>query len=511
MLERARADSGESEELSAPPAPEIPGAPIGSMHHYALALAGVAAAVVAMLLEQSAIGGRPLLILLMPPVSLAAAFGGFRLGGATTLAGIVAAIAVSLSAEIEFRTAALEIAAITAVGLVCSWFGERRIRLRQEGNVRTAALIAERAHIQSILDTSPDAVMVIDNAGILQSFNRASERLFGYSADEVLGRNIKMIMPAPYREQHDEYIARYLRTGERRIIGIGRVVTGLRKDGRTVPLELAVGEVNTPNGRYFTGFIRDLTERHEADARLQDLQAELTHISRLSAMGEMASTLAHELNQPLSAVANYLRGTRRFLERGETDVSMLAEALDKASNQALRAGDIIRRLRDFVARGETEKSVGSLSNLVEEATALALVGAKERGVEVRYRFDPKANLVIADRVQIQQVLVNLVRNAIDAMEHSERREVLIASRPAPDEMVEVSVTDTGSGLSPEVKEGLFRPFFTTKSQGMGVGLSICRTIVESHGGRIWAEANPKGGTIFRFTLPVGSLEHVDGE
>ena len=238
-----------------------------------------------------------------------------------------------------------------------------------------------------------------------------------------------MLMPSPYREAHDGYLTRYLTTGERRIIGIGRVVVGERKDGSTFPMELAVGEMRSRSRRYFTGFIRDLSERQVTEARLQELQTELVHMSRLTAMGEMASTLAHELNQPLSAIANYMKGSRRLLETATDDRSQkIRDAIDKAGAQALRAGDIIRRLRDFVARGEGERRVESIARLVEEASALALVGAKELGVRVRFNFDPGADLVLADRVQIQQVLLNLMRNAVEAMEHAERRELMLGDR-----------------------------------------------------------------------------------
>ena len=316
-------------------------------------------------------------------------------------------------------------------------------------------------------------------------------------------------MPTPYRESHDGYLERYLRTGERRIIGIGRLVVGERKDGSTFPMELAVGEMRSSNQRFFTGFIRDLTERQQTEARLQELQSELVHISRLTAMGEMASALAHELNQPLSAIANYMKGSRRMLEAGTDDRSaLLRDAMDKAAEQALRAGQIIRRLREFVARGESERRVESVKKLVEEASALALVGAKDLGVRVRFQFDPAIDLVLADKVQIQQVLLNLLRNAVEAMESSQRRELAISTEPDKDGMLAISVADTGSGISPDIAAHLFQPFVTNKRHGMGVGLSISRTIVEAHGGQIGASPNPAGGTTFRFTLRAVTQEEV---
>jgi two-component system, LuxR family, sensor kinase FixL len=335
----------------------------------------------------------------------------------------------------------------------------------------------------------------------MQFFSAAAERLFGYSSVEAVGRNIKMMMPSPYRENHDHYLERYLETGEKRIIGIGRVVVGERKDGSTFPMELAVGEMKSSGHRFFTGFIRDLTERQQTEARLQELQSELVHISRLTALGEMASALAHELNQPLSAIANYMKGSRRLLEGKSDEQSvMIRDAMEKAAEQSLRAGQIIRRLRDFVARGESERRVESIQKLVEEASALALVGAKDSGVRVRFKFAPDLEWVLADKVQIQQVMLNLMRNAIEAMEQSDRRELTIFTEPGQDGAVIVGVADTGPGIAPEIAAQLFQPFITTKAQGMGVGLSISRTIIEAHGGQISAEPNPGGGTLFRFTL-----------
>jgi two-component system sensor kinase FixL len=363
------------------------------------------------------------------------------------------------------------------------------------------ALAEREAHLKSILDTVPDAMVVINATGAIESFSSAAERLFGYAAAEVAGRNVSMLMPSPYREQHDSYLARYLATGEKRIIGSSRVVIGLRRDGSTFPMELYIGEMAAPGRRAFTGFVRDLTERQETQARLHELQVELAHMSRFTAMGEMASTLAHELNQPLTAIATYLNGCRRLLERGgEANMAMLRDGVERAGEQALRAGQIIRHLREFVARGETERRLESLPKLVEEASALALIGARESGVRVAFAFDPECTTVIADKVQVQQVLLNLIRNAMEAMAETTQRDLHITTAPAADGLIQVSVADSGSGISPDILGQLFRPFVTSKAQGMGVGLSVSRTIIEAHGGRLWAEPNPAGGTIFFFTL-----------
>ena len=446
----------------------------------------------------------------VPSVLVSAWLGGLGPGLVATALSVLAATFLLPGAPNLSTGSIANAVAFVLIGGVISWGGELLHQSRRRTMAMTRDALAREAHLQSILDTVPEAMIVIDERGIMRSFSSAAERLFGYGEDEALGQNVKILMPTPYRENHDGYLQRYIRTGERHIIGIGRVVVGLRKDGSTFPMELAVGEMNSGNRRFFTGFIRDLTERQKTEARLQELQSELVHISRLTAMGEMASTLAHELNQPLSAISNYLKGSRNLLEgRSDENATTIRSALDKAADQAVRAGQIIRRLRDFVSRGETERRAESIGKLVEEASALALVGVKDRGIRVQFQFDPSVDLVLADRVQIQQVLLNLIRNAMDAMETSEVRDLTIAIAPTDKNFVRISLADTGSGVAPEVAKQLFQPFVTTKRHGMGVGLSISRTIVEAHGGQIWVEQNPLGGTIFRFTLPTVSNGDID--
>jgi two-component system sensor kinase FixL len=376
--------------------------------------------------------------------------------------------------------------------------------------VAEKALAEREAHLQSVLDTVPDAMIVIDTQGIMQSFSATAERLFGYSAAEAIGQNVRILMPTPYREGHDGYMHRYMTTGERRIIGIGRIVVGQRKDGSTFPMELSVGEMRVGDRRFFTGFARDLTERQEAQQRLQELQSELIHMARFTALGEMASTLAHELNQPLTAAASYLNGVRRLLDQNQPEgLPMVRDAVDRAAQQALRAGQIIRRLREFVTRGEAEPKIENVVKLIEDASALALVGAKETGARVSFRFDPSVQFVLADKVQIQQVLLNLIRNAVEAMLEQERRNLVVSTERLDGETAVVAVADTGTGIAAEIRDQLFQPFVTTKRHGMGVGLSISRTIMESHGGRIWVEPNPEGGAIFKLTLKTVEPEEID--
>jgi two-component system sensor kinase FixL len=359
------------------------------------------------------------------------------------------------------------------------------------------------ARLRSILETVPDAMIVIDENGIIQSFSAAAERLFGYTTDEVRGRNVNMLMPSPYRDEHDRYLYRYHSTGERRIIGIGRLVVGQRKDGTTFPMELAVGEVMLEGRREYTGFVRDITQRTESERRLQAVQGELVHVSRLTEMGQMAAGLAHELNQPLAAISNYVAACQRLLERGQHEEAIAAS--QKAGEQVKRAGEIIRRLRDFVRRNDGEKHEEPLAKVIEEATALGFAGMKSLGVNVDLRVSPDASSAFIDKIQIQQVLVNLIRNALEAMTNSPRRELVIATAPRDLNWVEIRVSDTGPGLVQEVRDKLFQPFVTTKSGGMGVGLSICRSIVESHGGDLIAGDNDGGGTTFSMTVPRAAL------
>ena len=479
---------------------------------YLVALATTSACLVFLVLLQPAFENRLLLIVFMPAVLLSAALGGIGPALAATALSLlsmlflVGAQLVSRSSDWVFLTI------FAGLGVASGMAGSRaRRRAREAGRIRTD-LETREAYLQSILATVPSAMVVIDDRGIIQSFSAAAERQFGWTPAEVIGRNVKMLMPNPYSDAHDGYLDRYLRTGERRIIGIGRVVVGERKDGTTFPMELSVGVARTGDQRFFIGFVRDITERRDHELRLHNLQDELVHVSRLTAMGEMASALAHELNQPLSAAANYVKGSIRLIDQEPLDTSKIRGALVEASEQTLRAGQIIRRLRDFVAKGEAERRIEPLPKLLEEAGALAMVGAKDRGIRLTYRLDKSAETVLADKVPIQQVVLNLMRNAIEAMAESQDKVLVVGSRPAPGDMVEIFVADNGPGLSEKVSEHLFQPFITTKAEGMGVGLSICRTIVEAHGGRIWAEPNPAGGMVFRFTLRSGSDQELeDGE
>lgn len=352
-------------------------------------------------------------------------------------------------------------------------------------------------------------MIVIDVHGVILSFSTAAETMFGYAEAEVIGENVKMLMPRSDREAHDGYMTRYLTTGVPRIIGIGRVTTARRRDGSNFPIELSIGDAHTARGRVFTGFIRDLTERQRTERRLQDLQSELSHMSRISAMDSLAAALAHELSQPLTAIANYMEGARDLLDKPDAESRrMVREAMSEAAAQSLRAGQIVRRLRDFIARGTNEKNVESLARMVSEASALALTGIGKGSVELDIRLDDSVDMVLVDRIQIQQVLLNLIRNAVEAMQRSTRRRIEIRSHASPPGMVGVVVADSGPGIASEMIPSLFEPFRSSKEQGMGLGLSISRTIIEAHGGRIWTDRSEFGGAAFHFTLMAGDAADV---
>jgi two-component system, LuxR family, sensor kinase FixL len=478
--------------------------PQSTAAHYWLAIAAVAL----LLLLRIGLGpwAHPpgAFLLFIPAILLAAGVGGLGPGLVATALSLISGILVG-GVENLSKPEIGEAAIFALVGVGISWFVEQLYRIRRHDQETTRNLRAREAHLRSVLGTVPDATVVIDDEGIIQSFNVAAERLFGHTEAAIVGQNVSMLMPTPFREEHNGYVARYLATAEKRIIGIDRVVTGQRKDGSTFPMKLEVGEVRSGERHFFTGFIRDLTERQATERQLEELQSELARLSRLTAMGEMASTLAHEINQPLSAIANYLQGCGRLLEDiKHPNAQKIHDALAETTHQTLRAGQIIRQLREFVARGETEKRPENVNKLVEEASALALVGAKEQGIKTVFRFDTRTGPVLVEKVQIQQVLLNLMRNAIEAMQGCPRKELVVETVLSDHGMVEVRVADTGSGLAEEIAPRLFQPFVTTKPAGMGVGLSISKRIIEAHGGEMWAEPNPGGGTLFHFTLEPSS-------
>jgi len=351
--------------------------------------------------------------------------------------------------------------------------------------------------LAAIVESSNDAIIGKDPNGIVTHWNLAAEAMFGYRAEEIIGRPIVVLFP-PDRVAEEATLLERIGLGER----VEHYETvRLRKDGTTFPVSLTLSPIRDDSGVVVgaSKILRDLSERHDRERRLREAQSELFHVQRLTEIGQLVSALVHEVNQPLAAIGNYAGAGKRLLTAGNTGAT--ATALQKITEQTERAHQIIQRLRNFAKKGDSEQRPEHLPAMIQEAVAMASVSLKSEPALFSTRFDPEAVHVAADRVQILQVLFNLLRNAMEAMEQSARREIVITTAWGDAGMVEIGVADTGPGLAPEVRANLFRAFVTTKDSGLGVGLSICRSIVESHGGRLWAEDNPGGGTVFRFTLP----------
>ncbi len=456
------------------------------------------------------VGDRAAFAIFVPGILASAIVGGF--GPGLTAAALSIILALQLSNHADTLTQSIGVIAIYAViGGLIAWMGEMLHRMRHDAVMTEEKLDRRDEQIRAIFRTIPDAAIVIDDAGLIISFNTAAERQFGYSETDVLGQNVKLLMPQPYQGEHDAYLLRYKNTGEKRIIGKGRVVAAQRRDGSTFPILLSVGEVRSGGTVYFTGFIRDLTERADVEAQLEQLHGELARLSRINELGEMASTLAHELNQPLSSIANYVQGCVRML-RDSTDETIVnvRNALEEAAKQSLRAGKIIHHLRESATHGTTEMKRESLRSIIEEAAALALTGWREKGIKAVFEYQADSDAVFVDRVQIQQVLINLMRNAGEAMGQSMRRELTLSTVLVDERTVAVEIADTGPGISDEVAQHLFQPFVSGKPGGMGIGLAISKRIIEAHYGQINVGGNTNGGATFRFTLPLVN-DKIDNE
>jgi len=377
-----------------------------------------------------------------------------------------------------------------------------------EPHVTVPPMAISESQLASVLDTAVDGIIVIDEAGRILMYNKACERLFGYSVTEALGQNVTVIMPVEYAREHDQYLADYLDTGTRKIIGIGREVKGRHRDGTVFPIHLSVGEASTPGGRQFIGIMRDLRAREESEQRLKELQTNLVRMARVSAIDEMGAALAHELNQPLTALMLYLQAVERACAKMSTAMPTSVMAiLEKAVREAERAGSIIQRMRQLLRKTDFVSVPLALNDLTVSTIDLVANDAHLHGVSIEFLPAPALPAAYGDVVQIQQVILNLLTNAITASANGGggARKVTLRTSPQNASSVELAVHDSGNGIAEADMGRLFEPFFTTKPDGLGLGLTISKTIIEAHGGRLLAENDPAGGATFRVHLRTGPV------
>jgi len=360
------------------------------------------------------------------------------------------------------------------------------------------------AEFHALLDAAVDAIVVIDERGQVLTFNHAAERMFGYASADVVGKNVSMLMSEPHRSQHGTYVERYVATGEPHIIGKGREVEAQRANGEIFPVSLAVGAAAKSGQQRFVGIIRDLSAQRAAEQRARALELRLAHVGRFNLMGEMAAGIAHEINQPLAAIATYAQAAKRVMQRGEPDVAMLTDICAKIDDQARRAGQVIGNLRKFIRKQEIETQALDVNRVIVDVMSLIEADAHSEGIPVRVNAGDGLPAVRADAVQLQQVLLNLTRNSVDAMRGglAKERGIIIATERGEQGGVRITVTDHGHGVSRQLGDNIFHPFVTTKRDGLGVGLAISKTIVQSYGGTLSYSDNPRGGSIFEIDLPA---------
>lgn len=360
--------------------------------------------------------------------------------------------------------------------------------------------------LNALLDAAVDGIILINHVGLIQVFNRSAERLFGYESSEVIGRNVSLLMTENDQGAHDSYLTRYAATRVPHIIGKGREINAQRKDGSVFPAFLSVGVVAGTEPPRFVGFVQDITNRRQSEQDGLRLQERLMHVSRLATIGEMASGIAHELNQPLAAIATYAHACDRLLGLPEPEIEEIQTALREIAEQAVRAGDIIRRLRSLARAENPQHGPADVNAVIAELTDLIQSDAKAHGVAYRAELAPDLPQVMLDRAQIQQVVLNLVRNALEALALAQldAREVVVRTRRTPEGEVEIAVCDNGPGVDSQIADRMFDPFCTTKADGTGLGLAISRTIVRAHGGSLEHLPQVAPGACFAIRLPLGT-------
>jgi two-component system sensor kinase FixL len=456
---------------------------------------GVTAALLAVLFALRPILGHSAYLLLAPALLACAFLGGPSAALTATVLMAAGGATLDTLSSLPLSERGIRLAAFLALG-AGAWAG---MRVLVDQRNAAAEIIADQAEREELLQASlaivADALVLIEEGGVVQSFNDAAERLFGWKAEDIIGQNFSRLMPPG----EDGALTGHGSDAED-VSGSTRQLTGLRRDGSAFPMELRIGAVGVAGRRLLTMVVRDLTSAHEAERRSEELRAQLTQVWAANSMGEMASVLAHELNQPLSAVANYLRAARNLIARLELDDDDLLEAVARAGDQAVRAGEIIRTMRDLATRGGTLQKAESLSAIIGEVDFIVSLMARDANARVVYDLYKGHDTVIADRIQIQQLVVNLARNAIEAVTKYPNRQINISTRLDGGNQLVTTVEDSGPGIDASVTDRLFQPLASTKPEGMGLGLSISSAIVENHRGRIWVEPSRLGGAAFSFAL-----------
>jgi two-component system, LuxR family, sensor kinase FixL len=411
--------------------------------------------------------------------------------------GLIAGLEIQGHSELTFRAFQLFMFALAATGLMLGAVVSERRRL-------ALALIDSEARRTAILNTARDGILTIDARGRIQSINPAVESLFSRPSHRIIGHEVSELiedMPDLLRKLKVAVHSPGPKTGYWEL-------DARRENGTTFPIEFTAGHFELPDAEHYTLVVRDITSRRDAEARDRQRQAQLAHVSRVSLAGEMAAGLAHELSQPLTAILAYARGCLRLLVGSVPEPALLREGVVEVVQQAERAGDVLDRLREFVRGGEFRRAPTEIRPLIEAAVSLTRTEATQQEVEIEAKVDPALPVVLADPVQIEQVLLNLLRNAMEAMEaaSTQQRLIIIEARRNGKHAIEVSVADTGPGIAAEMTQTIFEPFTTTKLLGLGMGLSISRTIIESHRGSLRMARGVRSGAMFIFDLPTPEAE-----
>jgi len=361
--------------------------------------------------------------------------------------------------------------------------------------------------LDALMEAAADAIVIIDARGFISRFNPAAEAMFGYRAKEVVGRNVSILMPEAQGRRHDSYIAHYLTTGDARIIGKGREVTGRRRDGATFPMHLSVGEIRQADGPRFVGIVRDLTEFRAAQEQVRRLEEQLLHADRLVILGELTAGIAHEINQPLTAIAAYADAGCSLIHRsGEAPREDMQSICERIGEQSRRAAEVVQRLRRLVRSGTVARARHDINKIVSNVLLLFEYEKKRLGIDIVFEPLETVERLFVDEIQVQQILVNLVKNSMDAISAAAAPggRVVIAVEEQESEVL-VTVSDNGPGVAPDDQARLFEAFFTTKPKGVGLGLSICKSIAAAHGGSLRYAPRPEGGSRFTLSLPRKSI------